>query len=465
MIREIKDTEVKECVKVIRESFQTVADEFGITPENAPRFTAFATDEERIQHQLNDEHRPMYGYFSEDKLVGYYSLMIMGGKTSELNNLCVLPEFRHKGFGEELLKHAFEKAIELGCNIMRIGIVDENLVLRKWYEKYGFEHTGSMKFDFFPFTAGFMMKRLVEPKPWDEKEAGLYRYETHLHTVESSACGVTPGREYPAIFKERGYDGIFITDHFFHGNTRPSRELPWPEYVDAYMKGYEEAKKAGDKIGFKVFFGIEENFEGDEFLIYGVDREFLLAHPEIPHWTREDMIKAVHEAGGAVMQAHPFRDRDYIKKIHLYPENVDGIEGINTANTANDNLAALCYALHYGLMIQAGSDTHSKWAIGDGNGGILYEKPITSELDYADRLRRRDRPKIFYPEEFFQGLGGLKVKLPAEIRRNGAWEDLDLDEIMKWFLDAGAAVGDAPAQPEGIVREIVVKLKGREGLE
>ncbi|MBO4406908.1 MAG: hypothetical protein J5849_04340, partial [Clostridia bacterium] len=73
----------------------------------------------------------------------------------------------------------------------------------------------------------------------------MYRYETHLHTVESSACGVTPGREYPAIFKARGYDGIFITDHFFHGNTRPARDLPWPDYVDGYMRGYEEAKKAG----------------------------------------------------------------------------------------------------------------------------------------------------------------------------------------------------------------------------
>ena len=114
----------------------------------------------------------------------------------------------------------------------------------------------------------------------------MYRYETHLHTVESSACGATPGREYPAIFRDRGYDGIFITDHFFHGNTRPSRDLPWPDYVDAYMKGYEEAKKAGDAIGFKVFFGIEENFDGDEYLLYGVGREFLLAHPEIPHWTR-----------------------------------------------------------------------------------------------------------------------------------------------------------------------------------
>ena len=77
----------------------------------------------------------------------------------------------------------------------------------------------------------------------------MYRYETHLHTVEGSACGFTPGAEYPAIYKERGYDGIFITDHFFHGNTRPSRELPWREYVDAYMKGYEESKKAGDPSG------------------------------------------------------------------------------------------------------------------------------------------------------------------------------------------------------------------------
>lgn len=288
-------------------------------------------------------------------------------------------------------------------------------------------------------------------------EGFTYRYETHLHTVEGSACGVTPGREYPAIFKERGYDGIFITDHFFHGNTRPSRELPWPEYVAAYMKGYEEAKKAGDEIGFKVFFGIEENFEGDEYMLYGIDKEFLLAHPEIPHWTREDMIKAVHEAGGAVMQAHPFRDRDYIKKIHLYPEDVDGIEGINTANTANDNLAALCYALHYGLMIQAGSDTHSTRSIGDGNGGILYDTPIASERDYAERLLRRERPKIFFPDALFDGMGGIKVKLPVEIRRNGRWEPLEPEEIREWVLSAGAAV-EEELQPKGIVREIADKL-------
>ncbi len=456
MIREIKETEIKECVTVIRESFKTVADDLGFTPENAPRFTAFAVDEERIGKQFHEEHRPMFGYFEGEKLVGYYSLS-GSGKTKELSNLAVLPAYRHRGIGAQLLQHSTEKTVELGGTVMRIGIVEENQVLRKWYEAHGFEHVGANKFPFLPFTVGMLMKRLVEPKPWDSSEAGLYRYETHLHTVEGSACGVTPGREYPAIFKERGYDGIFITDHFFHGNTRPSRELPWPEYVDAYMRGYEEAKAAGDAIGFKVFFGIEENFEGDEYMIYGVDREFLLQHPEIPHWTREDMIKAVHEAGGAVMQAHPFRDRDYIKKIHLYPEDVDGIEGINTANTANDNLAALCYALHFGLMIQAGSDTHFKYAIDDGNGGILYETPIMSERDYAERLLRREKPKIFFPNELFAGMGGIKIKLPVEIRKNGAWEDLNIDEIEAWIQAAGATIGDAK-QPEGIVRKIVDKL-------
>ena len=46
MIKEIDKSEIAECVNVIRKSFQTVADEFGFTVENAPRFTAFATTEE-----------------------------------------------------------------------------------------------------------------------------------------------------------------------------------------------------------------------------------------------------------------------------------------------------------------------------------------------------------------------------------------------------------------------------------
>ena len=78
----------------------------------------------------------------------------------ELNNLAVLPEYRHCGFGKRLLEHAYETAGNQGCKLVNIGIVEENIRLRKWYEQNGAVHTGTKKFDFFPFTCGYMVKKL-----------------------------------------------------------------------------------------------------------------------------------------------------------------------------------------------------------------------------------------------------------------------------------------------------------------
>lgn len=158
MIRAVDVKDIGECAKVIRESFSTVANEFGFTIENAPGFTAFATTEERLNCQLVEEHRPMYAFFDNDTIVGYYSLLLQENKECELNNLCVIPTYRHNGIGEELLKDAFKNAKELNCNKINIGIVEENKVLRKWYESFGFVHTETKKFDFFPFTCGYMEK-------------------------------------------------------------------------------------------------------------------------------------------------------------------------------------------------------------------------------------------------------------------------------------------------------------------
>lgn len=162
MIKEIYAEHIPQCVNVIRESFGTVAREFGITKENAPRFTAFSTTSERLIWQLENEHRPMYAYFLGSEIIGYYSLSVSGNEC-ELNNLCVLPSYRHDGIGAELLMHAFDTAAGLGCDIMNIGIVEENKVLRKWYEKHGFVHTHTQKFDFFPFACGYMSKE-ISPK-------------------------------------------------------------------------------------------------------------------------------------------------------------------------------------------------------------------------------------------------------------------------------------------------------------
>lgn len=160
MIKKIGEEQLAECVQVIRESFGTVAQELGFAEENAPRFTAFATTEGRLKWHLNGELRPMYGFFDGDKLVGYYSILLQDAEACELNNLCVLPAYRHKGIGELLLKNAFEEARKLKCSKLNIGIVEENKRLRKWYETFGFVHIGTKKFDFFPFTCGYMEKEL-----------------------------------------------------------------------------------------------------------------------------------------------------------------------------------------------------------------------------------------------------------------------------------------------------------------
>ena len=160
MIKRVEEQDIAECVKVIKESFATVAKEFGFTVENAPRFTAFATTEDRLKHQLLEENRPMYAFYDNENIAGYYSLLVQDNNECELNNLSVIPAYRHRGIGEELLKHAFKIAKELNCNKINIGIVEENNVLRKWYESFEFIHIGTQKFDFFPFTCGYMEKNL-----------------------------------------------------------------------------------------------------------------------------------------------------------------------------------------------------------------------------------------------------------------------------------------------------------------
>ena len=165
MIREVRREEIPACVRVIRNSHQTVADAFGFTIENAPRYVAFATDENRLRWHMDSEHRLMFVDEEKGNIRGYYSLLLKKDNECELGNLSVLPEYRHLGIGTALLQHSVRIAREHQCKVMRLSIVEENTVLRKWYEQNGAIHTGTEKFDFFPFTCGYMKIDLAYPDP------------------------------------------------------------------------------------------------------------------------------------------------------------------------------------------------------------------------------------------------------------------------------------------------------------
>jgi len=187
-----------------------------------------------------------------------------------------------------------------------------------------------------------------------------YKYETHCHTSEVSAFAVSSADEIVKSYAKAGYTRLVITDHFFNGNCNIDPALPWAEKVDLFCLGYENAKKAGNKLNLDIFFGWEYNYKGTEFLTYGLDKKFLLDNPDLLEWPLEVYFDKVHDAGGFLIHAHPFRERDYIKKIRLFGKKIDAIEVINSGNDKQIyNKRALAYAQKHCLPQTAGSDTHN----------------------------------------------------------------------------------------------------------
>ena len=207
-----------------------------------------------------------------------------------------------------------------------------------------------------------------------------YIYETHLHTIEGSACSGTPAEDHISYMKNLGYSGMIVTDHFFTGNSAVPKCQPWEKRVEQYCSGYEHARKAsGDD--FTVLFGIEYNFQGDEFMLYGVSKEWLLENPDIEGKDRYEIYKLVHEAGGIMIQAHPYRERGYLSAIHLTPGVCDGVEVYNAANPDYQNSLAYEYAVERGFRMAGGSDIHNHGQ--KDMGGMSFPYPIKSIEDYV----------------------------------------------------------------------------------
>ena len=240
-----------------------------------------------------------------------------------------------------------------------------------------------------------------------------YKYETHLHTCQASACGRSTGAEHVRYYKALGYDGVFITDHFFRGNCAVDRSLPWPEKVRLFCDGYRNAKAEGDRIGLQVFFAWEESIDGDDYLVYGCDEEWLLQHPEIEHATRREQLELAHANGGCVVQAHPFRMRDYIRRILLGWRYCDAVEVANAGNRPQDDVCAYHYARELGFPMTCGSDNHhSGFEVRDPavTWGVETETRLTCPKDYVNLILSGGPIKLLCPPERLQLQPGMTIE-------------------------------------------------------
>ena len=221
----------------------------------------------------------------------------------------------------------------------------------------------------------------------------MYKYETHLHTFPVSRCAKADVEESLEFYKKLGYDGVFITNHFLDGNINIETEESYEEKIEFYFSDYEKGLEIGKALDIKVFCGVELSYKGTDFLVYGLDKEWFLSHPEIMDMKKSDELAFMMDSGALVIQAHPFREASYINHIRLFPRHVHGVETVNASRTEAENNMAKVYATNYDLIEFAGSDNHSA-SKQKKLAGVCCEEPIYDTEDFIRKVKE-NKMRIF----------------------------------------------------------------------
>lgn len=208
----------------------------------------------------------------------------------------------------------------------------------------------------------------------------MYKYDLHVHTSQTSPCASMSGAQQARAYKALGFTGIVITDHYYDGFFEQNASSTWAECMDKYFAGYFDAKAEGDRIGLDVFQSAEVTLAcvRKDYLVYGVEPQFFYDNEKLFDLTESELISRVHDAGGLVFAAHPFR----YESLHPYGA-IDGAEVIN-GNPLSRNQLAMQFAKDKGLLMCSGSDAHNS---GDeGTGGIILPERISGIKELADAL-------------------------------------------------------------------------------
>lgn len=227
------------------------------------------------------------------------------------------------------------------------------------------------------------------------KNAGLcdniydmeYKYELHCHTGCVSRCGRVAPEEIVKLYKDKGYSGIVVTDHYspmtFKRNWCPQKE------IDFYLSGYRRMKAAAGE-GFTVLLGMElrHYFTANDYLVYGIDEEFLYQAGNLMKVWEKDVYKLAKKKGYLVYQAHPFRTG--IRRCN--PDYIDGVEVYNGKTVQSQNNEAYEWAKENNKLMVSGSDFHTVKNL--ARGGIITAERINNNDDLLRILKSQKFRRI-----------------------------------------------------------------------
>lgn len=211
-----------------------------------------------------------------------------------------------------------------------------------------------------------------------------YRYELHCHTKEVSRCGRVPAADIVRAYKEKGYDGIVITDHYSDLTFRGRSFFCPQRHIERYLSGYRNAlQAAGDN--FTVLLGMELRFYAtvNDYLVYGVSEDFLRNSGNLLGMYQRRFFRMADKNGLLVLEAHPFRAMHTpAKRKYLH-----GCEVFNGKDRNPEiNRRAQRWYEKCGFSIRAGgSDFHDYPQL--ALGGIAVNEPIKSNADLIRVLK------------------------------------------------------------------------------
>ena len=190
-------------------------------------------------------------------------------------------------------------------------------------------------------------------------------YDFHVHTREYSDCSISSAEEMCQRAVEKGLAGIALTEH---DCWRPPAELQELQQRFAQLT---------------ILPGMEHSCPEGHFLVF-------LPNPEngdIPSWCSVlDLIPLVHNRGGIVIWAHPFRFNakrpSWLK--HAQP---DGMEIASSNMHRKAETMAKKIASQRNILTFRNSDAHDAFIL--GSYGNELDIQLTCVEDFITYVRKR----------------------------------------------------------------------------
>lgn len=204
------------------------------------------------------------------------------------------------------------------------------------------------------------------------------RFDMHCHTKEGSMDGKVAIEEFIGILKERGYDGMLVSDHNSYKGYRAWRD---------HLKG----RKFQD---FVVLKGIEYDTIDAGHILVIMPENVKLKILELRGLPVQLLIEIVHKNGGILGPAHPCGEkylsitntRKHRNQLAVM-DKFDFLEGFNACETVKSNRNASAIAEQFEKPQFGGSDAHKADCV-----GLAYtdfEEKITCESDLIRCVREK----------------------------------------------------------------------------